>query len=113
LTAPRRIATTTATQALLFFNGGWILARAQAFAVRVERLEPTSADNRDRVVLAYRLAFGRQPERNELEQAVAFLDRQARLAKAPAKRSHVAVDQTALGDFCHVLLNSNEFLYID
>jgi len=112
-TTPRRIATTTATQALFLINGGWALARAQAFAARLERLEPTSADDRDRVVLAYRLAVGRQPEPDELAAAVAFLDRHAHLARAPARRSNATADQMALVDFCHVLLNSNEFLYID
>jgi Protein of unknown function (DUF1549)/Protein of unknown function (DUF1553)/Planctomycete cytochrome C len=110
---PRRVATTTATQALLLFNGDWALARARAFAARLQRLEPASADNADRVVLAYRLAFGRHPEQDELEQAVAFLERQARQAQASSGRSGVAAGQTALVDFCHVLLNSNEFLYVD
>jgi hypothetical protein len=112
-TAPRRIVTITATQALLLINGDWALARAQAFAARLERLEPISADVRDRVVLAYRLAFCREPQPDEIAQAVAFLDRQAHLARAPAGRSDVAADQIALVDFCHVLLNSSEFLYVD
>ncbi len=112
-TAPRRIATTTATQALLLINGNWTLARAQAFAARLERLEPASADDRGRVVLAYRLAFGRQPEPAELAAAVAFLGRQAHLARAPARRSSATAEQNALVDFCHVLLNSNEYLYVD
>jgi hypothetical protein len=112
-TAPRRIATVTATQALLLINGGWTLARARAFAGHLERLEPASADNQERVALAYRLAFGRQPEPDELAQAVAFLDRQAHLTQSPARRANETIDQTALVDFCHVLLNSNEFLYID
>ncbi len=114
-TTARRIATTTATQALLLINGNWTLARAQAFAARLERFEPASADDRGRVVLAYRLALGRQPEPDELAAAVAFLDRQAHLARAPVKRSRssASAEQNALVDFCHVLLNSNEFLYVD
>ncbi len=112
-TTPRRIATTTTTQALLVINGGWALARAQAFAARLERLEPTSADNRDRVNQAYRLAFGREAAPDEIAQAVAFLGRHVGLAQASAKRANVTVDQSALADFCHVLLNSNEFFYID
>jgi len=112
-TTPRRIATTTPTQALLLLNGGWTLAQAQALAARLEHVELPTADNRDRIVLAYRLAFGREPEPDELTRAVAFLDRQAELGQATVKRSSGALEQTALVDFCHVLLNSNEFLYID
>ena len=65
-TTPRRNTTTTATQALLLINGDWALARAEALARRLERLEPASNDDRDRIVLAYRLAFGRRPEPEEL-----------------------------------------------
>ncbi|MFI5457168.1 MAG: PSD1 and planctomycete cytochrome C domain-containing protein [Isosphaerales bacterium] len=113
LATPRRNTTTTATQALLMINGDWTLARAEALAARLERLEPASIDDRDRIVLAYRLAFGRQPEPEELEQTAAFLDRQARLPQPPSGRSNLAADQSALVDFCHVLFNSNEFLYVD
>jgi len=112
-TLPGRIATTTATQALLLMNGAWTLARARAFAARLERLEPISADDQDRVVLAYRLALGRPPQADELAQAVAFLDRQAHLTQSPGARSEATAGQIALADFCHVLLNSNEFFYID
>ena len=62
-TTPRRNTTTAATQALLLINGNWTLARAKALAARVERLEPLSTDDRDRIVWAYRLAFGADPAR--------------------------------------------------
>ena len=58
-TTPRRNTTTAATQALLLINGDWTLARAKAVAAR---LEPSSIDASDRIVLAYRLALGRRPE---------------------------------------------------
>jgi hypothetical protein len=110
---PRRNTTTTATQALLLINGDWSLARAKFLAARIERLEPSSTDDHDRVVLAYRTVLGRQPEPDELAEAVAFIDRQANLLPHSAKRSITAFDHDSLVDFCHVLLNSNEFLYID
>ena len=109
---PRRNTTTTATQALLLINGEWALARAKALAARLERLEPSSTDDRDRIVLAYRLAFGRQPEPDEIAEAMAFIKRQAKLLPHSAQRSITAADHDALVDFCHVLLNSNEFLYV-
>jgi hypothetical protein len=112
-TAPARMATTTPGQALLLLNGAWILNQAKAFAARLERLEPVSTGARSRVVLAYRLAFGRRPEPDELAQAVSFLDRQARLCQLGAQRGDADNEHTALCDFCHVLLNANEFLYID
>ena len=75
--------------------------------------QPSSTDDRDRIVLAYRLAFGRQPEPDEIAEAMAFIDRQANLLPHSARRSNTAADHDALVDFCHVLLNSNEFLYVD
>ena len=83
-TTPRRNTTTTASQALLLINGDWTLARAKALTARLEHLEPNSTDDHDRIILAYRLAFGRQPEPDELKDACAFLDRQARLAQPAA-----------------------------
>jgi hypothetical protein len=112
-TTARRNTTTTATQALLLINGDWALARAQALAARVERQEPSSTDDRDRIVLAYRLAFGRQPEPDEIAEAVSFLGQQASVTEHAAKPPNVSADHTVLVDFCHVLLNSNEFLYVD
>jgi Protein of unknown function (DUF1549)/Protein of unknown function (DUF1553)/Planctomycete cytochrome C len=109
-TTPRRNTTTTATQALLLINGEWALARATALAARLER---RSSDLRDQITLGYRLTIGRAPESDELEQALAFLDRQSRLDANPAGQAPVTIYRRALVDFCHVLLNSNEFMYVD
>ncbi len=108
----RRDTTTTSTQALLLINGGWSLARAGALAARLERVEPDSTGGRPRIIAAYRLTLGRLPQPEEIEEASTFLDRQARsnsIARIPSRRD----DHAALVDFCHVLLNSNEFLYVD
>ena len=109
----RRNTTTTAPQALLLVNGEWALARAEAFAARLERQEPASVRLEQRVVMAYRMAFGRRPELEEIAEAARFLDRQARSTGAAPHRADTAADHSALVDFCHVLLNSNEFLYVD
>jgi hypothetical protein len=104
-----RITTTTPTQALLLLNGEWMLARSQAMAGRLERLVPDIADRPARIGMAYRLAFGREPEPDEIHDAVEFLDRQEVLAgKSIAKPA-----RAALADLCHTLLNSNEFLYVE
>jgi hypothetical protein len=112
-TTPRRNTTTTAPQALYLINGVWAMARAEAFAARLERMQPASTSYADRVVLAFRLAFGRSPEPDETADAIAFLSQQARSTGAAPHRTDVAADHTALVDFCHVLFNSNEFLYVD
>jgi hypothetical protein len=106
---PRRDVTTTSTQALLLLNGPWTLARAQSLAARLEGLTHGSAGQRGRIQLAYRLAIMRPPDPGEVEDAAAFIGRAKAAARPPAR----AGDHAALVDFCHVLLNSNEFLYVD
>jgi Protein of unknown function (DUF1553) len=109
-TTPRRNSTTAATQALLMINGDWTLARAKAVAAR---LEPSSTDASDRIVLAYRLALGRRPEPGEIADGLTFVKQQATRLTPSAQRSDLQASREALVDFCHVLLNSNEFLYVD
>jgi Protein of unknown function (DUF1549)/Protein of unknown function (DUF1553)/Planctomycete cytochrome C len=113
ITTPRRNTTTTAAQALLLINGDWGLARAEAFAKRIEQEEPNSADVERRVVLACQLAVGRSPLSDETAEAIRFLGRQVRSMGAAPHRADAVADHAALVDFCHVLLNSNEFLYVD
>ena len=120
---PTRNATTTPTQALLMINGPWTLARAGAFA---DRLRREASDDEGRIALAYQLAFGRPPEPAERDEAVEFLRSRAGHAEEPTAiagtegcREPADSDETdgeeasALVDFCHALLNSNEFLYVD
>lgn len=90
----RRNVTTTPTQSLLMINGPWPLKRAEAFAVRLRKQH--AADDAAAVAQAYQLAYGRRPEPAEAEAASRFLRERAGLV-----------------DFCHALLNSNEFLYTD
>jgi len=108
-TCARRNVTVTPTQSLLLLNGPGTLARAGAFAARV--MPANGRDMPAGVVHAYRLAFGRPPTTAEAAEAAVFLRQQVGLAKGqpvtPERR------KAAWTDFCHALLNSNEFLYID
>ena len=106
----RRNVTTTASQALLMINGPWTNERAVAFARRIERSAP-DADRGAQVDLAYRLSLGRAPSAAERAGAVEFLGRQARIADRSGAKEQ-GLDEP-LVDLCHVLLNANEFLYVD
>jgi uncharacterized protein DUF1553/uncharacterized protein DUF1549/cytochrome c len=97
-TTPLRNVTTTPTQSLYLINGPWMIGRAKAFA---RELNKTSGTLDERVTAAYRLAFGRPPTAEEARSAEEFL------------QNHPAKDTDALTDWCHVLLNSSEFLYVD
>jgi hypothetical protein len=110
-TAQRNV-TTTPTQALLLFNGKQLQQRARAFAQRLARQCPGSPE--EQIAAAYRLAYGRPPEPAERAKALEFLSDQARHIKprtgSPGVETAVS---PALVDFCHALLNSNEFIYVD
>jgi hypothetical protein len=98
-----RNVTTTANQALLMINGAWTLKRATAMAHRLA--EPGPADSASIVDSAYRLAYSRLPTSDEREAAARFL--------GDATTTDSTKPNNRLIDFCHVLLNSNEFLYVD
>lgn len=119
----RRSVTTTAPQALILINSQWSIARAQAFAARVLRESPS--ENRERIATAYRLALSREPFEDELSATEQFLRQQTELVEQRIANDEevaqpsmtiegIAKPQAAAWvDLCHLLLNSNEFLYID
>ena len=98
----RRAVTTTAPQALLLLNGDFALERARRLGADLARQFPT--DDAGLAARAYRLAWGRPAADDEVQLAVKFL-----AAQTAALHSRDA----AVADFCHALLNTNEFLYVD
>ncbi|MEX1098154.1 MAG: DUF1549 and DUF1553 domain-containing protein [Planctomycetales bacterium] len=108
----RRPATTIAPQALALLNDEAVLGYARSFAERVERESP-SADERARIERAYVLGFGRGPEADEFGAAERFLARQRRLIESESKEGEPDAATAAFADFCHALLNANEFAYVD
>ena len=115
----RRNVTTTAPQALSLLNSRLTLEWAQAFAGRV--LAAAGASTEDQIDMAFRLAYSRRPESSEKEIAKAFFKRQRDLlSEKPQDQlamptafsaSSDPLSAAALVDFCHVLINSNEFVY--
>ena len=107
---PQRGVTTTATQALDLINGEWTLARANALARRLGRQHP--GDSAGQIEEAYNLLFGRAPSEGEQTVARRFLyDQTARAFQG--KVSEAQARDRALVDFCHTLLNSSAFLYVE
>lgn len=118
-----RTATCTPSQSLLMINGQIILERAKATAARIAAAAESDAD---RAGEAYRLVLSRAASQAEIEAAIGFLSRQAAAAEVAgaaetagdsgeqsAKSSATDPRMAALFDLCHVLLNSNEFLFVD
>ena len=120
----RRSETTVAPQALMVLNSEMIIRFGRSFAERLWRENP-DAGLEDLVRQAYVIAFGREPGVDETAIAVEFIRRQQRtISHLPQEELSVAnsgglptgIDSylaQALADFCHVLMNTNEFIYID
>ena len=97
-----RNTTTTPTQSLIMINGEYVMKQARTMANRLIEQAPSSVSKL--VEEAVQRTWGRPPTATEMQQALEFLGK-------PASMS--AVESQLLTDFCHVLFNSNEFLYLD
>lgn len=85
-------------------------APSQSAPAATPSLSPESAKQRAaQVRLAWRFALGRQPTAAELSAALEHLEQQTRHFGAKSTESH----QRALASLCHVLVNTNEFVYVD
>ena len=88
---PQRTRSTTPLQALNLFNSEFVSQQAKFLA---ERLMAQGADDNSIATQSYMLFFGREPSPVETEQAIEM------------------IDQIGLVQYCRVLLNSNEFVFI-
>ncbi|MFO0954315.1 MAG: DUF1549 and DUF1553 domain-containing protein, partial [Isosphaeraceae bacterium] len=105
LPCAKRDVTLVPPQALALLNNVFAHDQSEALARRVMMGAPTTEG---RVALAWRLALGRDPSPAEAALAAEHLSRQ---------EAHFAGSRDAgplaLASLCHVLINSNEFLFVD
>jgi hypothetical protein len=103
----RRSTTTVPTQALTLLNDEFSLLQSRFFAKRVRASagDVPSAE----IDSAYRIALSRPPSEKELKGGIEFLGK--RRANHAAKASGDP-DLLALTDLCSVILNLNEFVYV-
>jgi hypothetical protein len=115
----RRHQTTTPSQALLMTNGSWVRERAAAMAAG-HRHEADQAF----VQNGYTALFGREAEPAEMARALDFLQSYAAAQVGDLQVSKTGRRHTSLAAatssreaariaWVHVLLNSNELLYVD
>ena len=123
----RREVTTTAPQALAYLNSEQTMNWAQSFAGRV--IDEAGAERGSQIERAYRIAYSRSPDGREKDAGLTFLDRHAsiiaereargvkddeaaKLALPSVMAENLKPAQAAaLVDFCHSILNSNEFVF--
>ena len=79
--------------------------RLAAYAIR-----HSGAELESQIRTVYQYALGRNPSSDELEFATQFLDATKRRLNFERRN---ATSAEALTDFCLVLFNVNEFIYID
>jgi hypothetical protein len=101
--SPVRFATTQPTQALALLNGDYLNRQAEVFAARLRR--EAGPDLEKQMRLAWYLATARPP-------SLAELHRGQELIESLRTRNGVPAD-AALKYFCLVVLNLNEFMYLD
>jgi hypothetical protein len=92
LAVDKRNETLTPQQALALLNNRLAVAMARHFAERVEKLTP---DDVGRIRAAFRLALGREPTPRERETLLGY------------------VQEFGLANGCRIILNLNEFVFID
>lgn len=90
--SPKRNASVTALQALAMLNDHFIVRQSEHFATRVAAM---GKDIHSQVEAAYLLALGRSPTAEEVDAVSAYVDRHG------------------LANACRLLLNSNEFMFIN
>jgi hypothetical protein len=88
---PKRTRSTTPLQALNLFNSEFVAQQAEFLA---QRLESKGSDQNSIVLESYQICFGRKPSPDEAGWAIEM------------------IDQIGLIQYCRVLFNSNEFVFI-
>ncbi len=122
-TCSRRFRSVIPSQALILMNDPLVLEWSRALAARVLNDGGLSLDQQ--VDRAYRLALSRPPNTSEREAVLDFLRQQSSLLGERLARNERPplpaqlpdgmdpARAAAFVDFCHTLLNSNEFLYVN
>ena len=125
VTCPERNVSVNAPQALMLLNSKLVLDQARGFAGKVLAESPDRHDVDGLVRSIYRTALGRLPDAGEARRAVRFLeDQAAALSERAGNANGIALPDplpdgadlpqaAALVDFCHVILNLNEFVFVD
>jgi cytochrome c553 len=108
VSSPNRATSTVSPQALALMNNEFVLEQAKLFAERVTTEAGTDAGRQ--IARAFQIALHRQPSAKEQTWSLNFLKSQT---DGYTERKHERPSAAALRDFCHALMNLNEFLYVD
>ncbi len=93
ITSEKRNITTVPTQALTLLNNEFVLLQARHLADRVRR--EAGSEGASQIQMLYRIALSREPSPAELARQLEF------------------IGKGTLTDLTHVMLNANEFVYVN
>jgi cytochrome c553 len=97
--------TNVAPQALFMMNSRFVMERAAGFAKRL--LDDPALSDAQRIERAYLMALTRQPDSAELDSALTYI------ADLEKKLTQPDAHAIAWRSFCHVVMSTNEFLYLN
>jgi hypothetical protein len=100
----------TVLQSLALLNSEFLFEQSDHFARRVAVEAGTGPTARVRA--AFLLSLGREPRETELNECLSFLAEQTEIHAADATSPDQAA-ASAAADLCHMLLSTNEFLYVE
>ncbi|QDU48477.1 PSD1 and planctomycete cytochrome C domain-containing protein [Gimesia panareensis] len=115
----KRDVTTVPTQSLALLNNRFVHDRSEALAVKICQ---TSTKPEDRVKALWERVYARSPGAEEQKLALQHLlvqtkrfreQKTASPADEPEAAKRLPPQILAVASLCHVLFNSNEFLYVD
>ncbi len=106
-TVGRRNVSNVPAQALILMNDPFVISQAEKWA---ETLLKDKNTTEQRIQLIYESAFGRPPTKFEVEKSKAFLKSQADAYRVD--HSKINDDKRVWTDFCHVMFNVKEFIFI-
>ncbi|MGH9722440.1 MAG: PSD1 and planctomycete cytochrome C domain-containing protein [Bryobacteraceae bacterium] len=109
VTTEKRNITTVPTQALTLLNNEFVHLQARHLAERVMK-EAGSNDPGAQIKALYRIALSREPSQTEMAGQVDFIRKQRQFQATKGAQS---AELAALIDLSHVMLNANEFVYIN
>jgi hypothetical protein len=106
---PRRQQSAVVLQSLAMLNDEFIVEQAAHFARRVRASAGGGPESQ--IDLAFRIALGRGPSAKEADWSKRLLGEHAAEIAAAGRSADEAAEKS-LAHLCHMLLNSNEFLYV-
>ena len=106
---PVREVTTVTPQVFALFNSRLLREQSEAMAERL--VSEVGGDLKLQIRRAFQLAFQRMPAEAELTRCRAFLEKP--LEATTTANEAETIPHGTLADLCLVLLNSNEFIFLD